>query len=717
MKGGLIGYVLYRSLVMEDSYSGMASKGKGAFKFETSLLGRLTVVLFEVPNFMMEIPKILDADLAWLIAFLPPKVSVLITSARLGLIASVKDVMGYIPWQRIIFIIMDIVGCLLLFRLTRLVSRLSHLLPSLMTPSAWLRYLKQNGYALVKDLPMVKNQLKKELEKMEAQLDVDLKARSRGIVMVRDHEEDHNSPSPRKRHTPGADMLSPHAARKREEEDASVHYRSEDNLNRFLPKEGRHAGDLLSLMRRETKKENTIWQEGKVSGAVYHGEKEHQDLLNAAFSFYSLSNPLHPDIWPSTMKFESEIVSMTANLMNGGKSIENTEICGCTTSGGTESIVLAIKAARDYYREKKGIGRNGARNRGEVIACVSAHAAVDKACDMMGLKLVHIEYDHNPNSPNPYQIDVRKVRAAITSNTILIYSSAPSFPHGVIDPVVELGAIAKRNDVALHVDCCLGGFILPFARDTFRALQEEAKEKREAGDPVGADELLEEAKLYKVPEFDFSVPGVTSMSVDTHKFGYSLKGTSVVLYGSKAMRQAQYFCYAEWTGGMYTTPTIAGSRSGGLIAQCWTSMMSLGYSGYLKNAKAILRTTKELAEEVRRVPGVKLLGQYEAMIVCFASADPTINTYRLADAMTKKGWSLNTLQNPPCVHLCVTVCHLGKNELFLKDLKEAIEACRDAVRRGEKESGVAAIYGMASSMPAGPVEALLRTYNDVVLKV
>ena len=162
---------------------------------------------------------------------------------------------------------------------------------------------------------------------------------------------------------------------------------------------------------------------------------------------------------------------------------------------------------------------------------------------------------------------------------------------------------------------------------------------------------------------------------------------------------------------MYTTPTIAGSRSGGLIAQCWASMMALGYKGYVKNARAILSTTRELAAQVKATPGIKLLGNHEAMIVCFASSDPTVNTYSVADAMTKRGWSLNTLQNPPCVHLCVTVCHIGKNASFIKDLNEALEECREAVRRGDKASGKAAIYGMASSMPSGPVEELLKSYK------
>ncbi len=728
LKLSIVGFVLYRGFTLpKDAPAGgwtvLTNMGGAPSVFEESILMRLVAVMVQIPDAVAQIPSIVDADLAWLIKFIPAGAAEVLTAARSNLKSALETAVASIPWSRFIFTLMDVAGMMFFFKLIRVTTRVSVVLPGALSPGAWIRYLKANGYSLVKNLPMVKKEIAKEQAKLRKDLNTELKSRSRGIEMVRDH--DNLQGTSHTRHTPGADMSIPSDGRKQAaditndsdktvgNEDAAAEI--EMNLNRTLPASGHHASDLLLLMRRETEKENTIWQEGKVSGAVYHGEKQHQDLLNTAFSFYSLSNPLHPDIWPSAMKFESEVISMTANLMNGGESIEGTEICGCTSSGGTESIILAIKAARDYYRDHKGIGRHGKGKRGEVIACVSAHAAVNKACDMMGLKLVHVGYDER--SKNPYQVDVSKVRAAVTPRTILIYSSAPSFPHGVIDPIAELGKIASRLDIALHVDACLGGFVLPFARDQARSLKLEAAKKEKAGDPHGAGALLAEAAKYDVPPFDFSVTGVTSMSVDTHKFGYSLKGTSVVLYRREAMRQAQYFCYPEWSGGMYTTPTIAGSRSGGLIAQCWTSMMSLGYKGYMQNATAILKTTKELATQVKAIPGVKLLGNYEAMIVCFASSDPTVNTYSLADSMTKRGWSLNTLQNPPCVHLCVTVCHIGKNALFLKDLKDALEECREAVRRGDKASGKAAIYGMASTLPSGPVEELLKCYNDAILSV
>jgi glutamate/tyrosine decarboxylase-like PLP-dependent enzyme len=339
---------------------------------------------------------------------------------------------------------------------------------------------------------------------------------------------------------------------------------------------------------------------------------------------------------------------------------------------------------------------------------------------MMGLKLVQIPFDESPNCKNPYQMDVKKCLAAVNENTIMIYSSAPSFPQGVIDPVTELAEIAVKYDVALHVDCCLGGFILPFARDEYHLALASLAKKREAGASVEACAKEEERiRLLEVPPFDFTVPGVSSMSVDTHKFGYALKGTSVVLYKTKAMRQSQYFCYPQWSGGMYTTPTIAGSRSGGLVAQCWASMMSIGYDGYRDNAVDIMTATKSIAKRIEAIPGLKLLGNYAAMVVCFASDDETVNTYSLADQMSKRGWSLNTLQNPSCVHLCVTRCHchIGREDLFVGDLVASLEDARAAVRRGDKLNGNAAIYGMASSMPSGPVEELLKCYNDVVLKL
>jgi sphinganine-1-phosphate aldolase len=219
-----------------------------------------------------------------------------------------------------------------------------------------------------------------------------------------------------------------------------------------LPQKGISPQAILDLMSKAVLLENKNWEGGRVSGSVYHGGHEHQALLNKAFSLYSLANPLHPDIWPSGMKFESEIIAMTASLMTS-KPLEQTELCGSTSSGGTESIILAAKTHRDYYRWKHGITKP------EIVACVSAHAAIDKACELLSIKLIQV-----PMDPKTFKCDVRAVEWAITPNTIMIYSSAPQFPQGVIDPISALSDLAVRYGTGLHVDCCLGGFVLPFAK-------------------------------------------------------------------------------------------------------------------------------------------------------------------------------------------------------------------------------------------------------------
>lgn len=250
--------------------------------------------------------------------------------------------------------------------------------------------------------------------------------------------------------------------------------------------------------------------------------------------------------------------------------------------------------------------------------------------------------------------------------------------------------------VGLHVDACLGGFILPFARK------------------LGYD---------YIPKFDFEVPGVTSMSCDTHKYGYACKGTSVLLYRNKELRHAQYFCHPDWTGGLYVTPSLAGSRPGGLIASTWASLHAMGESGYLTRTRKIMETTQYVANNLPG--GVHLLGSVasdgtvdkplpQAMVVCIASR--TFNIYDVADAMKRKSkWNLNSLQNPACVHLCVTVKTNG--EEFVRDLNKVVEELIMRKEDGEKSKsgGSAAVYGMAGSLPAGPVNEILKCYMDVTL--
>ncbi len=204
------------------------------------------------------------------------------------------------------------------------------------------------------------------------------------------------------------------------------------------------------------------------------------------------------------------------------------------------------------------------------------------------------------------------------------------------------------------------------------------------------------------------------MSLDTHKYGYTLKGSSVLLFRNNDLRQSMYFCYADWTGGLYTTPTIAGSRSGGLIAQCWASMMTMGEEGYSHNVKEIMDVAQRIAAGVREIDGLCVIGKPHAMIVAFGSVDPTLNIYAVGDKMHAKGWSLNALQKPACIHICCTVKHVDKDEEFIRDLAQSVAEVR---ANPHEKSSNAALYGVASSLPPGPVADILKVYNDVVLKL
>lgn len=339
-----------------------------------------------------------------------------------------------------------------------------------------------------------------------------------------------------------------------------------------LPKDGMCDEALVALMSELASGEETKWKDGYVSGAVYHGENDHLTVLNKAYELYSVSNPLHADLWPSVMKFEAEIVAMTANLVNGG----HEQVCGVLCSGGTESIVLAAKTHRDWYRDVYGITQPN------IIAGVTAHAAIDKACHMLGIELIKVPVDNST-----FQVDIAMMRKMINGNTILLYGSAPNFPQGTIDDIKQLSKLALQFGIGLHVDCCLGGFILPFAR---------------------------KLKNYDIPVFDFELQGVTSMSCDTHKYGYASKGTSVVLYKNATIRNYQYFCFPEWTGGLYVTPTIAGSRPGALSAACWASLVRIGESGFLKNTKNILDTANAIRRGIHQISGLSVLGDSKAMV-------------------------------------------------------------------------------------------------------
>lgn len=446
-------------------------------------------------------------------------------------------------------------------------------------------------------------------------------------------------------------------------------YRQQFETYASIPKQGRDRESILAEMRQMSEMERARWGEGFASGAVYNGDERHIEFLNQVYAINSQANPLHQDLWPSATKFESEIVAMTANMLGGATSGEPDEICGTVSSGGTESILLAMKAYHDWARETKGITQP------EMVRPTTAHAAFDKAADYFGIKNVRVAIGDD------FRADVKAIKAAITDNTVVVAGSAPQFPHGVIDPIEELSEIAQERGIGFHTDACLGGFLLPWA----------------------------EKLGYKVPPFDFRLPGVTSISADTHKYGYAAKGTSVVLYRGHNLRHFQYFTTTDWPGGFYCSPTLAGSRPGALSAACWASMVATGEAGYLDAARRILETAAVIKRGVAEIPGLHVIGD-PLFVIAFTA--PELDIYRVMDAMTDRGWSLNGLYKPACVHLCTTLRHTrpGVADRFLKDLRASVEYVRD---NPEDRGKSAPLYGMANTIPdRGVVDDAMKRYMD-----
>jgi sphinganine-1-phosphate aldolase len=441
-----------------------------------------------------------------------------------------------------------------------------------------------------------------------------------------------------------------------------------------LPADGMARTEVAALIERLAAAEEHTWRDGYASGAVYHGDPEHVAFLGRVYTAQSQSNPLHPDLWPSATKFEAEIVAMTASMLGAGHAPPGAPVVGAVSSGGTESILLAMKAYRDFAREHRGIAAP------EIVAPVTAHAAFDKAARFFDMPLVWVPVD------GELRADPDALAAAVTERTAVVVGSAPSFPHGVIDPIPEIAALAADRGVGCHVDACLGGFILPWAE--------------RLGCPV--------------PPFDFRLPGVTSMSADTHKYGYAAKGSSVVLYRGKELRQCQYYTVADWPGGLYLSPTFAGSRPGALSATCWAAMVSIGESGYLEAARRILDTGARIRDGIAAVPGLRVLGD-PLWVIAFAAGDG-LDVYQVMENMGRRGWSLNGLQRPAAVHIAVTLRHTlpGVADRFLADLAESVAEVR---ANPGVSTGMAPMYGLAASLPADVVHQVLAGYLDMLFEV
>jgi glutamate/tyrosine decarboxylase-like PLP-dependent enzyme len=423
---------------------------------------------------------------------------------------------------------------------------------------------------------------------------------------------------------------------------------------RGLPSEGRDRGAIIAELREMATQEDSFWQTGKASGSFYCGDMAHYAFMSEAFSLYGHMNALQRDVCPSSTRFEGEIIAMGLDLFNAG-TIGNGDPVGMITSGGSTSILHAVLSYREHAGATRGITSPN------FVKPETGHPAFDKACHLLG-----IELRVAPIVQATAQVDMEAMAELIDDQTIAILGSASNYGYGTIDDIAALGQLALSRGVGLHVDGCLGGFILPF------------------GEQLGLP----------IPAFDFRVPGVTTISADTHKYGYGLKGTSLLLFRDRALRNGQYFFQTAWTGGKYCSPGIDGSRSSGLLAATWAGMVATGRDGYLRYAQNIFDTSYAMQDAVRSHPELRIIGE-PSYLFAFTSDD--FDIYLINDALRARGWRMNGLQYPNAIHMAVTRPQTQSDVVaaWADDLDAAVHYARTN-RDAAPESG--AIYG---SVPGG----------------
>jgi sphinganine-1-phosphate aldolase len=419
-----------------------------------------------------------------------------------------------------------------------------------------------------------------------------------------------------------------------------------------LAAEGYEPQELLEAMA-QLKEDDADWRAGKMWSLVYHLDDEHAEVVKKAFSLYLSENYINPMAFKSLKRMEEELINISVELLHGDQ-----DTVGSMTSGGTESILQAMYTAREYASKAKPWIKKP-----EVVAPESIHVAFDKAAHYLGLKLRKAPLRAD------YTADPEAMERLINKRTILLLASAPQYPHGVLDPIPEIGAIAEKHKLLFHVDACFGGFILPWV----------------------------EKLGYPVTPFDFRVPGVTSVSADLHKFGYGAKGASVLLHKSMDTMQHQFFVATEWAGGIYVSTNYQGTRSGGPIAASFASMKHLGESGYLENAKLIMQGAAKLREAIEHIPGLHVMGKPVVSVTAFKSEDPELDIYVVADRMEEKGWIVDRQQFPKCIHTTVMPHHLPILDDYLTDLQEAVSYARAHPELATE--GQAAMYGLMAKLP------------------
>ena len=406
-----------------------------------------------------------------------------------------------------------------------------------------------------------------------------------------------------------------------------------------LPDEGMPPEAIFTHLD-ELKHDDVRWRDGRAFTLVYYGGDDVLAVAEEAYRKYSSENALNAEAFPSLRTLQAEVVGFVGDWLQAGD-----DGAGFMTSGGTESILMAVKAARERGRKEFGITEPN------IVLPASAHAAFEKGCYYFGLESRRVGVGSD------WRADVGAMEGAIDDNTVLLVGSAPQYPQGVIDPITEIAALAQSRDINCHVDACMGGVTL-----TFLARLGE-----------------------KVPAWNFAVPGVSSISVDLHKYGYTAKGASVIMHRNKKLRGYQTFVTDNWLGGVYGSSGVLGTKGGGSMAAAWAVMRYLGNDGYMRVTAAARKACLELAAAVGDIPELVLRAEPDVTLLAIGAADDDrLDVFAVADGLWRRGWYVDRQGPPPSLHCTVSVVHDGKIDAFVTDLRASLDEVVQARQHGSQ---------------------------------
>jgi len=372
------------------------------------------------------------------------------------------------------------------------------------------------------------------------------------------------------------------------------------------------------------------WRNGKVFSLAYYAGPQAIAVAEDAYRRFSGENALSTDAFPSLRIMQQDVLSMVGPWLGAHK-----DSAGFMTSGGTESILMVVKAARDQFAQTRGVTTPN------IVLPTSAHAAFEKACHYFGVE------SRRSAVGQDWRADIAAMDRLIDDNTVMLVASAPQYPQGVVDDVTGIATLASQRGINCHVDACMGGVTLAYL-----------------------------VKLgLPIPAWNLSVSGVTSISVDLHKYGYTSKGASVVMYSSKSLRAHQGFFTDNWLGGMYASSGMLGTKSGGSIASAWAVLRHLGDDGYTALVQQTRNATEQLADHIVAHPHLVLRAYPDSTLICFGAADPSVlNVFAVADELRIRGWYVDRQTPPDSLHCTVNAIHHDKIDAFVVDLDASIES-------------------------------------------